>query len=63
MNNLAASLREWLNVNGYRLSDDDVIAAAEYIEMSGPEYTIFDWFRDTKQNYPQFLEIGSEVFE
>lgn len=63
MNNLAYSLKELLISKGYSLSDEDIVAAVEYIEMSGPEYTIFQWLEDTKTNYPEFLEVGAACFE
>ena len=57
------NLKALLEREGYSLSDEDIQAAVEYIEMSGEDYTIFQWLEDTKMNYPEFLEKGSECFE
>ena len=53
-----------LDDNGYDTQDKDVMsyadAAAEYIEMTRAEtdgrYSVGQWFKDTKQNYPEDLK-------
>jgi hypothetical protein len=32
------------------------MAALDYIDMQDVSYTIFDWLKDTEQNYPDQLK-------
>lgn len=32
-----------------------IFAVLDYLNNMGDEYTLDDWFRDTKQNYPEDL--------
>lgn len=59
------NLKELLKREDYyqNLTDEDIEAAADYIEMQGEDYTIFQWLEDTGQNYPQWLQIGERCWE
>lgn len=60
-----------LDIAGYDIDRDDVKAyaeaAAEYIEMAreeGNHYSAAQWYKDTKANYPEDLEmLKAEVVE
>lgn len=57
--------REFYNIkallvsNGYtQVTDEYIFAVQDYLDgilFDEPTYTIFDWFRDTKMNYPEDL--------
>ncbi len=59
------NLKELLEMKGYYqpLSHEDIEAAAEYIDMQDEDYTIFQWLKDTEENYPQWLEMGERCWE
>ena len=42
--------------------DNEIAAIEEYINMQGDDYTIAQWYKDTKHNWPEYLEFGSEVY-
>jgi len=46
-----------LKREGYKLNDDiaNIESVAEYIDMMQPDYSVEDWFYDTKNNYPEYL--------
>lgn len=61
-NSLYQELLSFLKYKGFDTSNNDVkqyaSAAAEYISLSrdyGDWYSIEDWYKDTKQNYPEEL--------
>lgn len=51
---------EGYQARGYDLNDDNVkmmiATTAEYLSNAPEDYTIDDWFEDTKQNYPNMLD-------
>jgi hypothetical protein len=53
------NIREMLQLNGYEEvaeSDDYIYAVKAYLKDMPCTYTIFDWLRDTKMNYPETLK-------
>lgn len=53
------TLSALLKQRGYDKTSKDVYyiqAALDYIDLQPVEYTIFDWLRDTEQNYPEDLK-------
>ena len=55
VNTLSALLKQ----RGYKATAENVAYLKDvlyYIDLQPVEYTIFDWLRDTEQNYPEELE-------
>lgn len=69
-NSLYQELLSFLKYKGFDTSNNDVkqyaSAAAEYISLSrdyGDWYSIEDWYKDTKQNYPEELADLKKLYE
>ena len=49
-----------LEHEGLELNEDECTAysVAEYLVIVGPEYSIYQWINDTRENYPEcFKEV------
>lgn len=47
-----------VNAGYTKVTDEYIFAVQDYLDgmlFDEPTYTIFDWFRDTKMNYPEDL--------
>ena len=52
------NIKVLLGNSGYLVAADNetyIWAVLDYLEMMPNDYTIFDWLRDTEQNYPEDL--------
>lgn len=48
------TIKKALEKEGLKLSQEVTIGdIMEYLEMAEDDYTIFDWIKDTKMNYPE----------
>lgn len=58
-NNLKKEIKLVLKANGYEAKETYVDAVAEYImmtkNMTGEEYDVKTWLKDTEINYPEEL--------
>lgn len=67
MNYLQKKIKQYLDKEGYALTIHTLAQVEEYIdtqnEMEDGLYDVSDWFRDTKQNYPEMLIDVDETLE
>lgn len=53
-------IQEILKRNGYNVysqwADNYIWSVMDYLDMQDNDYTVLQWFDDTKKNYPQDLE-------
>ena len=49
------TIKEFLRKSGYELVDMDIYNIIDYLEMCSPDYTMYDWLKDTLMNYPENL--------
>lgn len=64
MNVIRDTLKKEISKRGLKLNPEkiDIDSAAEYIASAGDEYSVDQWIKDTKQNYPDhFLDEAFDM--
>ena len=48
-------IQAFLKREGWELVDLTIYSIIDYLEMCDVDYTLYDWLRDTRMNYPENL--------
>lgn len=54
------TIQKILEREGWELVDMSIWDVLEYLNMCDPDYTIYDWIIDTRNNYPESLKRRDE---